>query len=1035
MFKNIKNIMFRSSRLKDNVRSHSLLTPLFLILLIFFLIPLVSSLTFDNVKSYDKGKNEITIINAFGLGADLAKVQLTTNTNFCLTECSATWNATIYSDGETFLDKLTFKTPSGSSKEITYKFEYISSYEEVIVDDYETICTESKKKNINGTFDNNCIKEVVGTHKESIPIWNTINPKSYLKGNYIIKLTGYKQPTESIDWIPTFFGQEVSEWTWWIGVVPSVYWKFNEADGSSTAIDSVGNINLGINLTGGRFVAGKLNNAFAFNSTAFNSIMANGTNSSLFAFDTGNFTIAFWINASKFDLGIQMMGTQQNDFGWTIDPNTNGTIMMSHDNLQYGATPFSVANNSFQRVVFVREGTGTNKFRTYINGTNVRNDTFNKNITNFNVSFTIKSTGVTQVMVDDFQIFKGFAWTTADVNTDWNNGTGLEGEGVPVIGVNLNSPPNAFSNISNSLNFSANVTAGAGINQSNATLYVWRSNGTIYTTKTNLMFGIASTNTTNYTLNNILTGSYLWNVYGCASNNNCTFDTANRTFIISAFTENSQTFNNNSFSFQNEQFKINITYDSTQYIGINGYLYYNNTLYSSTANTYTNGAVFTANLVTPQVASLTNISFVWNLAFQNASTITFSNSSFNNQSVNILSIDDCTTGTVKILNYTMFDEESENFIATGGSQNATFSVNIRLYPINSNASFIEYAANKSGINPFNICANLNFTNTTQYALTSQVRYSSNNRVIRFNNMQNVSITNATIPMKVPLYDLENSSSQDFFLIFKGNDFLFINGAVIDISKKYINQGVYKTVESPLTDINGQVTAHLILSNALYTITVKKNNQILGIFQDVIPQCQNPYINTCSNTFNILSTTANLDNYNTYKNMNYLNTFVKSTRTQTTIFNTIDGSTSTVLWNVTRFDARGNTTICTQTLSTSSGTFICTIPSSYGNSSVMVNLYSNGNFISSAIFDLSPIPESIFGFTGTIMMILMYMTLVLILVSSSVGIVIGAMLGILLALLLNLMSGGSILGVTSTLIWFVIAGAIIIWRITETGRGV
>jgi hypothetical protein len=64
-----------------------------------------------------------------------------------------------------------------------------------------------------------------------------------------------------------------------------------------------------------------------------------------------------------------------------------------------------------------------------------------------------------------------------------------------------------------------------------------------------------------------------------------------------------------------------------------------------------------------------------------------------------------------------------------------------------------------------------------------------------------------------------------------------------------------------------------------------------------------------------------------------------------------------------------------------------------------------------------------------------MTLVLIFISSSVGIVIGAVLGILFAIVLNLVSGGSIIGVTSIFMWFLIGAGIIIWKITKSGRGV
>ena len=49
---------------------------------IVFLIPLASGLEFDNVKSYDIEKKEITVTNLFGFGKEIAKIKLNTPLDF-----------------------------------------------------------------------------------------------------------------------------------------------------------------------------------------------------------------------------------------------------------------------------------------------------------------------------------------------------------------------------------------------------------------------------------------------------------------------------------------------------------------------------------------------------------------------------------------------------------------------------------------------------------------------------------------------------------------------------------------------------------------------------------------------------------------------------------------------------------------------------------------------------------------------------------------------------------------------------------------
>jgi hypothetical protein len=59
-----------------------------------------------------------------------------------------------------------------------------------------------------------------------------------------------------------------------------------------------------------------------------------------------------------------------------------------------------------------------------------------------------------------------------------------------------------------------------------------------------------------------------------------------------------------------------------------------------------------------------------------------------------------------------------------------------------------------------------------------------------------------------------------------------------------------------------------------------------------------------------------------------------------------------------------------------------------------------------------------------------MTLPLILITTGPGMIIGAVLGLIFATLLNLFNTNNIIGVGSTIMWFIIAGGIIAWKASK-----
>jgi hypothetical protein len=337
-----------------------------------FLISLTSAMTFDNWKSIEG--NRVTIIDNFNLGDRLVEVEKISNTDKCLYYCETIWNVTIYDDEDDFLSEIEFEDVNGNNKNIEYNFEY---------------------------FDNDK--------------WKKFNPKRKLSpGNYLIRLSGHKQPEESIDWIPTIYGERIDEWAWWIGVAPTVYYKFNEGIN-----DTVGFKNLS-----GEYkqVPGKLGNAQGYNGTFSNN--ASGTD---LQFDTEVFTVAFWLNMSNGIPTNRRQGIIDYLNGWvTTDAWAIGLEDLSgseriHFVIGGDAQHFNFAvtpDSQWKRYVFVKEGAGSPAtFKLYVDGVGETNTTvtsaFNivANLTIGEHPSLAASTGdPLNQSLDDVLIYKGLAY-------------------------------------------------------------------------------------------------------------------------------------------------------------------------------------------------------------------------------------------------------------------------------------------------------------------------------------------------------------------------------------------------------------------------------------------------------------------------------------------------------------------------------------------------------------------------------------------------------------------------------------------------
>jgi len=185
-----------------------------------FLLGSVSAWDFDNIKHFDKkiGKyGQIKIKNAFGLGKSIADYTLEDNTDQCLINCYAEGTATLYTKGKLFSD-LRFKDRRNKFKNLKDSKILILIEESYQIDvpDYKEVC-EYKYSFKNMTSYKNCKNVKVGSHKETKTksYWKEYKGEVLNAGTYKWKIEAKKNPFESIDWIGSAFGKDLTDWAWW----------------------------------------------------------------------------------------------------------------------------------------------------------------------------------------------------------------------------------------------------------------------------------------------------------------------------------------------------------------------------------------------------------------------------------------------------------------------------------------------------------------------------------------------------------------------------------------------------------------------------------------------------------------------------------------------------------------------------------------------------------------------------------------------------------------------------------------------------
>lgn len=589
----------------------------------FLFLPLVSSMEWDNLKTYDEQTKILTFSNSLLKlipTSEIATAKLETpQINYVIAGKDvkvAEFTIDLYIDDYQEIIKgielINLKNGKAINRTINYKYKVENLFYIDVIDTKEECLIAKNLSEV-------CENVIVGSHQEERikEEWLPLEKLDMVKGKITIGLFTEVNKGDYVEWYPILFGTKVTEWATWsealnTGLVR--YYNFNESSGNviERVFGKHNATNAGQATYGSSGIIGNAGNFTGQASSYYKASVTGLPNG------TQERTLNFWIyRTSSCADYAEILG-----YG---DPSTNAEAfyLRCHSanslSLEGAGTTYqlndiySFPTNTWLMTSLIYNGTSINL---YINATLITSTSWGINTdttANNNLTFGARSNaggtsfdGQSMVRVDEFAIWNR-SLSGAELTTLYDNGIGMSyiasgGGGVAQsIATTLVAPSDAsIGNVTN-LSFSATATP-TNMNVTNVSF--WYSSGS-----SGGSFSMLGLNTTSANQNSSITisnrfvvgeGIWHWNALSCAvnstgGNTSCAWATTNRTFTIDItppnFTLNSLT--NSTTLTLPSNLTLNVT---TRDLYLQSCWY--NTSDSSTLNYYTCNQTFIANFST-----------------------------------------------------------------------------------------------------------------------------------------------------------------------------------------------------------------------------------------------------------------------------------------------------------------------------------------------------------------------------------------------------------------------------------------------------
>ncbi len=996
-----------------------------------FLISLTSAFEIDNTMDYDEETNIITFENRWGIdwlgGGVVAEAHLIENICEENRFCHATKEITLNEEMALIEDFRTLRVDDDSWEEQnirSHKFEYWGDIKE-----YETQCSDDFISE-NETIIHTCNKILIGFYKG----WIEFKAGDIFKeGEYLVRTSGEIKPGRVYDWQIKINSDWTTPWEIWgeigIGGATAEITLNSPVDNFITLIPEV-EFNCSANITGGATLT---NMSLFTNETGnwerFNSTLPNGT---IFEEATGFIMNEAEVGSGKSGLkltansNVQIINLTKASssaatLAYVLDSSlaTLATATFIGDvatfsspvALTSGIDYYFAADKGGSSFDARRVSSGYPSVKakwTYIDGLRGGASDPTRSMTFESVGYTASDVSTAQTIVNNRTITDDIIWNCEACDSDSDCGFATQNR---TVLLDKTKPQINIENPNGTLNYG---TIGR-----NETLNVTF-------TDTNLDACWFDYNGTNVTIDGCQTGVKNSTIFSLELNNlnmtiyaNDSLGNLNSTFIEWDYKifQNSFIFDNETRAGDQEDFTLNITLKSGLALTSATFIWNG---FEASPSIFSDGQqriITVENYAIALLQSDTNISIFFNLILDDLSEINTTNET---QLVNAIFLDDCSAHANQLFNISLFDEA----LKTPLLGDIEFNYKLLNVPgfneVNSlNLSF-------TNENNIGICSDINLTDEN-FVQSIEIRYSSDGYTSELYHIQRGEITSNTI--KLNLFDLNVSDSTEFKLTYQDSTFNFVEGAIIQLQRKYISEDTYEVVEAPLTSSDGVSIVHIDLDTNKYKITVVKNGVILDTFNNIVFDCQSELTGDCEQKLLGKIDPRNDEDFDTTRDFSHSEP-VRSGNTVTLAYSIPSGTPSAVNIQLLQKDQFGTSTLCNKTITSSAGSIQCEFLDTIGDSYLDYRVYKNGEPM---IYTSYLIPESSdLDFLGNnyIIILVLLFSIVGMALTSPEWIIINSIVTMVIAGALYLANGVDFLVGLGNLMWLIIAAGIIIFKLAK-----
>ncbi len=421
----------------------------------------------------------------------------------------------------------------------------------------------------------------------------------------------------------------------------------------------------------------------------------------------------------------------------------------------------------------------------------------------------------------------------------------------------------------------------------------------------NMTFPLIETNNTNIT--------YLWYVSDLNASSTFWFDEnhQNQTLYwstyISSYSLNTPVLESETITFTNNLVNA---YDLADILI---YSLLDDTYY---ANTRSSSVLYTGTTSAP-VISVNNVTLNSNSTLN----LTFGGRTYNRTSSNeTMEIYKALLGacggnfTEVALNYTLWDEEDTSTRADGSTARYTFWV----YPDAAHTVNNTYNATSAGISTYELCIFPSFA--TIYVDSFQEHFKDGEYPLRNYFLDNATVTNSSSNFNI--YLLNETFAKLISLTLDDANGQPYTNAFIYFNRYYAEENSYKTVSMCQTDDNGQCTTYLFPNDIFHRIVVVRGGEVINTFTPQTISCD-PAESICPLTLSLSQ--GSFANYFDYSDKIASScSFNNATNVSSC---TVTDTSGLVLSSTLKVEKKGlftDTVACTSTLSTASGTHLCSL---------------------------------------------------------------------------------------------------------------